>query len=433
MIFYLPQPSQKSSGNYTINDQRLLCLLKLFDIPFKIENINSIRPQKYLPNKKKGVLLISVVQFAKLWNSKNHWQWIEDNYNTVESWFKIAKIYEVPIYIDWSWEVYNFVEISQPAFQRVRNLLLEYNAKFITNNIFGDIRFHPTRLGQKIKLKWDKIIVDEELIKKIIHPFQLFPYDTRGVSHMNNLYNLNTFTTKNKKYEFSALFGEIKKPQNNRLVLEFHKRNLIDKCFYSMVWSKYEPSGWHDALLETIEIYSDVIGDKDIHDFIYHKPFDDNHYKPSDMQWPFKWTPATHEERRIPQEVHESHFNIAIETTTNSYFYTEKIYKFIAHTDDPWIIYVGGDPFYHIEPNKKFKKEFGFELFEEIFDYSFEGVKYNEKLRMARFCDEIERVIKEPKSIFSQPSVLEKIRHNKNVFAKMSTKDSLIKQIEGLL
>ena len=52
------------------------------------------------------------------------------------------------------------------------------------------------------------------------------------------------------------------------------------------------------------------------------------------------------------------------------------------------------------------------EIFPEIFDYSFEDHDQDYLSYIEGFIAEIKRISEQPLSIFDQPSVLEKIKHN---------------------
>ena len=430
MIFYVSRWNEHRSTS----DHRFLNLLQMYDITrhngsLDIRDANEMQDYKH---DHPACLLISVIKELKANASfDNFLSWVlEDN---VEILFLKANILGIPIYIDWSWEYFPFYKLipeSHPEFIPIRDLLLHYGVKILCNTIRGDQK----RFNIDIEIENEAVPL-YEVAEKITHNFNLFEFHTRICNlHYNDniMYDLNVHPTEEKKYEFSYLSGEIKKMKNHRLILELHRQGLIDKCFTAMIWTEYQPANWETELKESAKIFKDVIGDKDIFDFIYHKPFDGKPCKPYSEEWEKRYIPATHEERRLPKEVHESYFNIACETTESTYFYTEKTFKFIAHTDDPWIIYTGGiSAPKSIQANMKFKKEFGYEIFEEIFDYSFEK-ELAEDLYRSKFVKELVRVSKEPKSIFTQPSVLEKLRYNKRLFLKKNSAKQLIKEIQGL-
>ena len=76
---------------------------------------------------------------------------------------------------------------------------------------------------------------------------------------------------------------------------------------------------------------------------------------------------STHAERRIPQELYDSHFAINVETGHYPWFYTEKTFKYIV-AKVPFLSFGGS---YH---SSGLRRYLGFQRFEELFDYSFEEI-----------------------------------------------------------
>ena len=110
-------------------------------------------------------------------------------------------------------------------------------------------------------------------------------------------------------------------------------------------------------------------------------------------------------ERRIPQELYNSHFAINVETSMHPWFFTEKTYKNII-AKIPYLAFGGH---YH---SAGLKKHLQFERFEEIFDYTAEETPPQNShpfLIIKGISDNIERLRKEPLSIFDQPTVKEKL------------------------
>ena len=121
-------------------------------------------------------------------------------------------------------------------------------------------------------------------------------------------------------------------------------------------------------------------------------------------------------DKRIPMAIFESHFNIVSESYSTECYasYTEKTFKPIA-AQKPFII----SSSLGINDNLK---NHDIENFPEIFDYSFESIESIEMYAQA-FIDEILRVSKEPVSIYTQPSVLEKTKYNYERLRAQSSKE----------
>ena len=126
------------------------------------------------------------------------------------------------------------------------------------------------------------------------------------------------------------------------------------------------------------------------------------------------------DERRIPQEMLNCYFSVVNETIAANGFYTEKTFKHII-AKLPFIIFGGS------KDNQIFASKHGFELYDELFDYSFEEKqitaddgRYSIYKRAQHIADNVKRIKKEPISIFSQPSLTEKIEYNYYLYMKNS-------------
>ena len=137
-------------------------------------------------------------------------------------------------------------------------------------------------------------------------------------------------------------------------------------------------------------------------------------------------------DKRIPTSIFESYFNIVCESHNVSMpnLYTEKTWKPIA-SGVPFIINGGPQQNYNLRYQ-------GYEIFPEIFDYSFEDITLVYKTGrdyilnkhkvftwvikyIETFIDEMKRVSREPMSIFDQPSVVEKVKHNQEQFRDITS------------
>lgn len=128
------------------------------------------------------------------------------------------------------------------------------------------------------------------------------------------------------------------------------------------------------------------------------------------------------EDKRIPMAMFESHFNIVSESYGPDYYasYTEKTLKPIA-AQKPFIINSS------LGINKNLINQ-GIANFPEIFDYSFESNSVWE-MYAQEFIDEILRVSKEPVSIYTQPSVLEKTKYNYEWLRRRGSKEYITQKL----
>lgn len=312
--------------------------------------------------------------------------------------------------------------------------LLENNIKILTNvPPLYDLYHFDTKDDDTFKFQiedWKKVYIDAKF----------FLFHTRQVHQQENyIFKMNTYPTlhEDKKYLFSCMFGDITKKNNAMLYGLLLKNNLIDDdVFISTIMEKSEPelldkkqytlhSGsrtqWAMSLNRSHEIVDWVNENKDI---IYqHMPFERNAWQINKMKVDGE------AERRIPQELYDSHFAINVETMHYPWFYTEKTFKHII-AKVPFLSYGGS---YH---SSGLKKYLGFERFEEIFDYSFEEIppkNTHHFLLMDGINSNIKRLKQEPVSIFNQASVREKLDYNESLFYKLSTTDRVKEHLENII
>jgi hypothetical protein len=224
--------------------------------------------------------------------------------------------------------------------------------------------------------------------------------------------------------------GELQKSKNIILLSELFKRGLDKKSAYSA----FKGFNINDAIrykgqrARLINHHSDNSTIKyflNNEDYIYKTRLFERYDKGESSVN----IPSTSHERRMPQVAYNSHLYLASETQASwsNCFYTEKTYKPIA-AGMPFII-LGS-----YKQNQILKSHYGYEIFDDIIDYSFENtlerntsrflLKYTEDL-----FDEIERLMKEGPKIFYQQSVKEKIEYNKNLFLNRTTTDAFINDV----
>ena len=133
-------------------------------------------------------------------------------------------------------------------------------------------------------------------------------------------------------------------------------------------------------------------------------------------------------ERRISPQMLDSECYIVFENTYA--FHTEKLMKPI-YAQLPFIIYAR--PHQNNQPNllnaNRRIKSLGYEIFDEIFDYSFEDKGLVAEDMMDELIKELIRVKKEGRKVWDQPSVKEKVRYNHYLFMQRSSTEEMTKYI----
>jgi hypothetical protein len=209
-----------------------------------------------------------------------------------------------------------------------------------------------------------------------------------------------------KKYLYTTLFGEIRKPHRLMLLAGLEKENLLSfytkfiRYTYTNFSYDYQNSKYYEYIKEN---WNDLISDK---------MFDMNTVQESKLMYG---------DKKIPEEFHESYFNIVVESTTEEHFYTEKTYKPIM-VKIPFFIH--GSQY----QNQQLKNYLDLELYDEIFDYSFDSVADVHK-RTEMIVEEVRRISKEPRSIFTQPKTTEKLEYNFNIYNKIAGKEYIQKEL----
>ena len=278
--------------------------------------------------------------------------------------------------------------------------------------------------------------------------FNLFQYEVRKTNSYKNIdYHLNTYSCRkeDKKHFFNFFVGDINKFKNVLIMASYFKRNLDKHSIYSSVIGSNTHSIklYHAHLMHYMENLSNKQGyiQQDILDtfsyleehedeIIAHMPFERYEGFPEfDVNGS---NGSNSNERRIPQLAHECHLWGVVETLCipDVIHHTEKTFKPISI----------GAPFMILGSKNQNTdlKRFGYEIFDEIIDYSFEHEETNVSWLdytgtiTEKYFDEMERLIKEGPEIFYIPSVKEKYEWNKYNFEKLTTKDNLEKELKLL-
>ena len=212
------------------------------------------------------------------------------------------------------------------------------------------------------------------------------------------------------KYLFSSFIGEVGryKPHRTKALAGF-KREGLDKNAFLSWFSRDEPL-YHEDNDNIWEGRSEV--------FTWSNNEYDIRHVLSKLS--FEGNKIGREDKRIPMAMFESHFNIVMESYTvrDIASWTEKTYKPIA-CQKPFIIISSNNinklltkTWTHKNANDDPTFDANvWQIFPEIFDYSFEDT-YDEDEYVENFIKEIIRVSKEPASIWTQPSVIQKTKHN---------------------
>ena len=330
------------------------------------------------------------------------------------------------VYIDHSWEEYNLDTFTNGHIYKEHwDYIKKNNIKLLCNNT------NHKQLTDAYAKGAPHPIQDYE---DFVVPFDLFQYDVRICNAFSNQHwQLNTAPSLDlidKEYFFSMFVGELQKSKNIILLSELFKRGLDKKSAYSAFkgFNTNDTIRYKGQRTHLINHHSD---NSTIKYFLNNEDYISKTrlFERYDKGESSVNIPTTGHERRMPQVAYNSHLYLAAETQASwdSCFYTEKTYKPIA-AGMPFII-LGS-----YKQNQILKSHYGYEIFDDIIDYSFENtlernsprffLKYTEDL-----FDEIERLIKEGPKIFYQQSVKEKIEYNKNLFLNRTTTDAFINDV----
>lgn len=292
---------------------------------------------------------------------------------------------------------------KQPFFSRNHDFIIDNNIKILTN--FDKRFYHLYRKhGQSEQLMNQFVDVD------------LFPYHTRYIveNHIGD-WSRSTYPVnhKDKKYKWCALIGDVAKTANCLIagVFDQYEDGFVSKILNRV--PEFPPGNLMHVDNQYIHKLTKYIDDNR-NSVFNHKPFD--HDDERNMKT----------ERRLPQQLYDSWFNIVVETLWDPHFFTEKSYKGI----------LAGVPFIHTQPhyNKVFAEKYGYQLYDEIFDYSFDDKPpqwYSSALNAKNILDQIPMWGKG--LIFEHPSVIEKVRYNKNRFLQLTHTAAFVDQVDKVL
>ena len=350
------------------------------------------------------------VGLEELLDYKDEIKWCDDNGITVvydNSWESIFlcipknNIQEIKNIIPKKFKIFcNFEEIDiQNSNGEVAHL--KYFLKYVIN-----VMFFPMYLGYKMESLFD---------------------DAWNV--------INPSKNIKRKYLFSLLCGEIRKPHRALTLAGLMAEDLLANSFYTTFLRKHG-----DEFQSTNSLYpSDTWIFEEKHQYFkYAKYLKDNYDKimvnklfdtdAINLEIDNNVLDNTDLDFRIPIQMHESYFNIVMETFAwhQFCFFTEKTFKPMI-AEKPFIIC--GTLY-----QNQYLKSLGFEIFPEIFDYSFEKIPVNYiEGFLEGFVAEIKRVSELPLSVFDQPSVLAKIKHNKELITQLGSKENTRNKLNEIL
>jgi len=365
------------------------------------------------------------------------------DYEWMRKYTDIALENNFKIIIDSSYDLRNakHLALSDPFFKKDNNYVLNNDIKYLTHippvNYY---KLHSKYIEAEEEAKSQKY---KEIEKHLIE-FKTFKYQVRA--QCGN--DLNTYPTNkyDKKYFFSLFFGEITCPDYRLLSFyQFDKRNLQKHA----AWSTFvvdDPEIGTPNFDRDVDNLSNsqylplrelVINNKNkLKSFAQNKPHE--RYDVDKLYSNIDWTDKSintnaliqFDELKMPQCAFDSHLYVTYESfCSHVCWYTEKSWKPIAH-GFPFIIH-------GCYLQNRYLKKLGYEIFEEIIDYSFEETAvdpnndhewvYNYDIK---FFDELERLVKEGPNLFYQPIIQEKIKHNRNLFFKETTTEKFLEDFE---
>lgn len=389
---------------------KMFRVLEQYPDTFSIKTIN----RDIVNTKEANICIVPI-------NSYLNCSFSEDLLETVKEDCRWGLDNNMKVFIDDSYEMGSPFDLKGGAHLFLKDFFISNNIKVICSapDLYSNFTWRDD-LDDKwsIDPNWNKVFLN----------FDMFYYYTRQQYQLiNREWSWNTYPTihQHKKYLFSTLIGDVLKRRNASFLGALFFNDLIDAdCFYSAInKSNYMPQEyWFGVESEVNKNIIDYIN-KNKEKIFKHYPFERNY--PELCEDDGK---ARDEERRIAQEIYDSHFVVNVETTDHPFFFTEKTFKNII-SDSPFITF--GGPYF----SEGLKIHHGFEKFEEIFDYSHEDYSNNKRHAdqvIYGIIDNIKRLKKEPVSIFNQPSVKEKVEYNKYIYFKNSTKNCLLEALERL-
>ncbi len=328
------------------------------------------------------------------------------------------------IFIDYSWEYVDCDNLEwhdKYFWRKHKQFLTDNNIKIISQSWAGS--------GDN-NIHWD------HSIHQLVHNVSIFEYNMRICHETENYdYRLAAYPAKEKKHLVNYIPGDIRKyPASLMLQSLFETLDNPDEdLFYSTIigdyysqwmmnWDSFEHLNnvicrWKEKKSKDLWLRT-VKNIKNLH---LHKPFEEKY----DLDQSAMDTPK---ERRIPQGVYDSHFSIIAEVSWSAQFWSEKTFKHVI-AEKPFIISAGRN-------SNEGLTQLGYELYDEVFDYTFNTDQEDAKEIMERshWCiiDNVER-LKDNREIFDSPTVKDKTRFNRDNLLRRTSIDSFRKELERLI
>ena len=357
-------------------------------------------------------------------------------------------------------------------------IILDFAGELLNNDLHRIIKKNENLIKNnnvKILTNWNQ---DVEPPPYIIDS-NFFEYQTRVRSDLNGS-NLNLFPTNDKKYLYTLFTGDMKKTFNQSLLTKLMYADVLKYGFYTSIL---------DTVFERNSLDHEINGDWERKKICGELPSKHQGSNYIVEKWPYltddekKWLKNNWQkvykhkvagnlgfygEASFHQEHHESYYCYIVETHQENYgwesdwtteendkgifipsekyknwnqleqheagkwldeyginsfnFYTEKTFKYIYQ----------GVPFFIINKNynKNLKKFYGYELFEELFDYSIENVSHTNAM-VDSIKDQILHFNKNGIDT-NNKIILEKIQFNRNHFLKRSSRETLENEINRI-
>ena len=349
-------------------------------------------------------------------------------------------------------------------------IILDFSGEVLNNDLHRTIKKHENFIKNnnnvKILTNWKQ---DIEPPSYIIDS-NFFEYQTRIRSDLNKK-NPDIFPTNDKKYLYTLFTGDLKKTFNQSILIKLMYADVLKYGFYTgLIDIPPETQSPQDEGLdgewECKKIIGELPGQKrqGLNYIMQKWPYltdDEKKWLRKNYQKIFKHKVAGelgfHGEASFHQEHYESHYCYIVETHHENYewksnciaeeykswgeleqhetgkwldeyginsfnFYTEKTFKYIYQ----------GVPFFIINKkyNKNLKKFYGYEIFEELFDYSIENVSHTNAM-VDSIKDQILHFNKNGIDT-NNKITLEKIQFNKNLFLRRSSKKSFENELNRI-
>ena len=408
---------------------------------YEIKDFYLYHPDKgFIDKNQVNILLLHPYDVAMC--NGNEFKMDNHNYEWMRKYTDIALHMGFKIFIDTSYDYKNSfnLDLNDAFFTKDKNYVLNNDIKYLTHlppvNYY---KLHNKYIEAEEEAKSQKY---KEIEKHLIK-FKTFKYQVRAL-YKNDL-NTHPTNKHDKKYFFSLFFGEIAHPYYKILSFyQFNKRNLQKHSAWSTFLVSDPEIGYPNFHRNIENVNSSylplqelVINNKDkLKSFAKNKPHE--RYDIDKLYSNIDWTDKSintkvlmqFDELKMPQCAFDSHLYVTYESFCEHLcWYTEKSWKPIAH-GFPFIIH-------GCYLQNRYLKKLGYEIFEEIIDYSFEEMVidpnnkdewvYNYDIK---FFDELERLVKEGPNLFYQPIIQEKIKHNRNLFFKETTTEKFLEDFE---